>query len=1197
MSKLACPTHDELLSYVVGRLPEDSADALAVHVDECSDCQMTLSDVDEGEDTLVVGLRESAAENLFQDEPECSESVRLLESLVSPGGAAGQLSRLGEYQLLEKLGQGGMGTVYKAVHTKLDRMVALKVLPRNRMDDPRAVARFEREMKAVGALDHPNIVRGLDAREIDGTCLLVMEYIEGLDLSKLVRRLGPLPIADACELVRQVAKGLQAAHQHGLVHRDVKPSNLMLADTGEVKLLDLGLARITADQPADVEMTEAGQTMGTADYMAPEQASDSRKVDIRADIYSLGCTLYKLLCGHAPFGGSQYHSAFDKMKAHTTEPIPSIQDRRAEVPDGLAALLDRMLAKDPADRFAEPAEVTRAIEPFTTGCDLAALVTQARQIEETGESVRPAILAQPQPVPSRGRRRWRTMAISASLAGIVLLGAVFALNTPDEKSPAVTASNALPAKQRQESAAKTLGLPVKYTNDIGMELVLIPAGEFEMGSSWDEIRTFRKQAKELDLIDWYAKHAPDEGPKHRVKLTRPFYMGKYEVTVAQFRQFVQETNYKTEVESSGRGGQTLRLMTGEWQHNPDLNWKNAGFKQDDNHPVVQVTINDAKRFCQWLGKKEGEPKRYSLPTEAQWEYACRAGTTTQFNSGEDPSELQHVANLGDAAFKREFAATERRSLAWDDGYAFTAQVGKFRPNAFGLYDMHGNVSEYCRDHWSPTFYEQSPLVNPVAPAAWFILTRGGNWLYGYAGYSRSAHRHPEIPDVRTSSYGFRVVWTIKRGDDIKVKIELDHTEAEKSLAAVAPSELQAGTEAEKSRAVAASVESPATDETEESPPLAASNESPASDEAEKSPAVAASNELPAKERQERTAKALEIPVKYSNDVGMELALIPPGEFEMGSTWEEISTFQKRAKERELDDWYKQRLLDEGPKHRVKLTRPFYMGKYEVTVGQFRQFVQEANYKTEAESNAPGGWILRPMTADRIWDSDCNWRNPGFEQDDNHPVVLVSINDANRFCQWLSQKEGEPKRYSLPTEAQWEYACRADTTTQWNSGKDPSALQHVANVGDATFQRQFPLNKWARGVAWDDGYIYTAPVGKFRPNAFGLHDMHGNVQEYCRDRFDATFYDKSPLVNPVGPLSGQTLFRGGSFLLGDPDYLRLALRTFAWGNTRTATYGFRVVWTIKRGGDVKVKIAPDRAEEVRRPEVEAEKSPAEAASNE
>ena len=154
---------------------------------------------------------------------------------------------LGEYQLLEELGRGGMGRVYKALHTKLDRVVAVKVLPRGRVGDQKAIARFEREMKAVGRLAHPNIVQAYDAREIDGTPVLIMEFVDGLDLAEIVRRVGPLPVADACELVRQTALALQCAHEHGLVHRDIKPSNIMLARSGEVKLLDLGLARFYAE--------------------------------------------------------------------------------------------------------------------------------------------------------------------------------------------------------------------------------------------------------------------------------------------------------------------------------------------------------------------------------------------------------------------------------------------------------------------------------------------------------------------------------------------------------------------------------------------------------------------------------------------------------------------------------------------------------------------------------------------------------------------------------------------------------------------------------------------------------------------------------------------------------------------------------------------------------------------------------------
>jgi len=334
------------------------------------------------------------------------------------------VQRLGEYLLLEQLGEGGMGVVYKALHTEMDRLVALKVLSRGRMADEHAIARFKREMKAAGRLDHPHIVRAYDAREIEGTRVLAMEYVDGFSLDELGRRLGPLPVADACEIIRQAAMGLQHAHEHGLVHRDIKPSNLMLArpDRGPksqdrdkeavapssaptvecrppgpaVKILDLGLARFRESWPADKSMTVAGYVLGTPDYMAPEQVTDSHSVDIRADIYGLGCTLYTLLVGQPPFAGPSHESAFDKMSAHAHETIPSICSVRDDVSEELQAVLDRTLAKSPAQRFATPGELAGALGPLTSGCDLLRLLAEAESASaasETALSDRPIHLA------------------------------------------------------------------------------------------------------------------------------------------------------------------------------------------------------------------------------------------------------------------------------------------------------------------------------------------------------------------------------------------------------------------------------------------------------------------------------------------------------------------------------------------------------------------------------------------------------------------------------------------------------------------------------------------------------------------------------------------------------------------------------------------------------------------------------------
>jgi serine/threonine protein kinase len=283
---------------------------------------------------------------------------------------------LGEYRLLKRLGSGGMGQVYKAMHLRLEKLVAIKLLPEYKAGDARALARFDREIKAAGRVNHPNVVQALDAREIDGTRFLVMELVDGVNLSQLVRTCGRLEIADACELTRQAALGLQAAHQHGLVHRDIKPSNLMLSRSGQLKILDLGLARFRAEPAEPGEVTEVGETIGTAEYIAPEQVADSHRVDIRADIYSLGCSMFRLLTGQPPFYGAKYHSAVEKMVAHLKEELPSVRELRSEVSEPLETIVTKMVAKDPDQRYSTPAEVAAAIAPLAAGSDLPRLMSK-----------------------------------------------------------------------------------------------------------------------------------------------------------------------------------------------------------------------------------------------------------------------------------------------------------------------------------------------------------------------------------------------------------------------------------------------------------------------------------------------------------------------------------------------------------------------------------------------------------------------------------------------------------------------------------------------------------------------------------------------------------------------------------------------------------------------------------------------------
>jgi len=320
-------------------------------------------------------------------------------------------------------------------------------------------------------------------------------------------------------------------------------------------------------------------------------------------------------------------------------------------------------------------------------------------------------------------------------------------------------------------------------NSISMELVVIPAGEFLMGSP----------ATDKDA-------SPDEQPQHLVQITKPFLMSKYEVTVGQFLKFVQETGYKTEGQKTGKGSTGLDLRTGKVEQKPEYTWQfwlhedehqQSGFEQTEEHPVVCVSWNDAREFCNWLSNKEG--KAYRLPTEAEWEYACRARTTTRYYSGDSEDRLKDVANLADASLKARWVwrSTDPPfpegthlppyAKAWNDGYPFTAPVGRFKPNRFGLYDMHGNVGEWCSDWYDPNYYAaeieirgKSVSKDPTGPATGVLVDisdrlpgapprtlrviRGGVWLDPATGL-RSADRrtHRRHPVDSAADIGFRVV--------------------------------------------------------------------------------------------------------------------------------------------------------------------------------------------------------------------------------------------------------------------------------------------------------------------------------------------------------------------------------------------------------------------------------------------------------
>jgi formylglycine-generating enzyme len=318
-----------------------------------------------------------------------------------------------------------------------------------------------------------------------------------------------------------------------------------------------------------------------------------------------------------------------------------------------------------------------------------------------------------------------------------------------------------PALQAPQATATAQGPAPVWTNSLGMEFVAVPAGSFWMGSAEPpealaQAFPLLEQRRFTDLAD--------EAPVHNVRITRPFYLGRHEVTVGQFRQFLAQSGYKPESIADGTGGygynaQYDPALTARGDafegRDPRYSWNNPGFAQSDNHPVVNVTWNDAQALARWLTEREGV--RYRLPTEAEWEYACRAQTRTRYPHGDAPAALTQHANAFDQAAAPLWPRWKQHALPGNDGYAFTAPVGSYAPNAFGLYDMLGNAWEWVSDWHDEGYYAQSPAADPQGPPTGSVrVRRGGSW-HTWAFYARCGYRNWNSPETRYTLVGMRLL--------------------------------------------------------------------------------------------------------------------------------------------------------------------------------------------------------------------------------------------------------------------------------------------------------------------------------------------------------------------------------------------------------------------------------------------------------
>jgi len=897
------------------------------------------------------------------------------------------------YEILRPLGEGGMGKVYLAKDKRFGKQVVVKV-PTMEAGDKEFKDRFMREIASLATLEHPHIVTTVDWGEIEGIPFLVLRYLGGGSLrDRITDAQGlykPMPLEGLNQWLPQIASALDFIHTKNWVHRDLKPDNILFDEASNPYLADFGIAKALKGAPMGVK-TAKGSFIGSLQYMAPEMHL-GKGIGPRADQFGLAVLVYETLAGKYPFLGEMPVAIFREIMQGKARPIHELVPG---IPLEKSKAIMKGITKEPRNRYGSCVEFANAVLGLSSSemelekgvKGLAKIVIPKTRIEKPKEvfipgtkiekplALKPVIavtrleksgsspdvrllgddyltkegqlLAQlcrdlvksgkvTNELFSEALKFCKNNDISELPSGVLLAEKIETIVKKRHGSieasedivslakeilgigkPVLTGTRVVgTSKPEQLKKAVDKGLQKEILENLGkgikLEMVLIPAGKFMMGSP----------ASEVGRVD--------NETQNEVTLTKPYYMGKYAVTHEQW-EAVMRNNHSSNEEAK--------------------------------FPETGVSWEDCQEFITKLNAKTN--RGYRLPTEAEWEYACRAGTTTEYSYGDNLTKSD--ANI--------------------DGDSIKA-VGSYKPNAFGLYDMHGNVWEWCGS------LQEGEVTDPKgSPTGTSRVLRGGSF-YHDVSRSRSSVRYFLPPSYKVFYNGFRLAKTA----NIKT------------------------------------------------------SESPASVNL----LVAPFTEAKAKEAQKAIAKSLqkeaEWKVTLGNGVIVDLVLIPAGKFMMGSPASEVGR------------------VDNETQHEVTLTKPFYIGKYEFTQEQWQAVMGD--------------------TPSRV-------NGAGF------PVTNVLWDECQYFIKKLNARTNGG--YRLPTEAEWEYACRAGTSTAYSFGDN--LTKDNANI---------------------DGSNIKA-VGSYKPNAFGLYDMHGNVWEWCNDWYGSLQDGES--TDPMGPRTGtKRVLRGGSFLL-------------------------------------------------------------------
>jgi len=1143
---------------------------------------------------------------------------------------------LPQYEITALLGRGGMGAVYKGRQIALDRPVAIKILS-NLLDEADAsfAERFKNEARAMGRIMHPGVVAVFDFGETaDGLLYIVMEFVEGTDVSRMLARQKQLPAEHALAITAHVLDALAYAHARGIIHRDIKPANIMVGYDGVVKVADFGLAKMSQDGHSG--LTQSGTAMGTLHYMAPESLMLGTLVDHRADIYAVGVMLYQMLTGKLPQGMFELPSLqipgldprYDGIIATALRDDRELRYQSAsEMRQELDAILTQPVAKVEAEATHAPA----------------ALPTTARpQPGSKQQPSRPPPPAKSAPAPASSKSSallWVALLVLAVFGGLAWLVFGPTLRRGGARPPAGEPASAKVANPDSQSSAVTK--ETLFINTLGMKFVPVPDSGVLFCIHEVRYKDYAAYAAEAQGVDDSWKDQTCDG---------------YTLT-----------------------------------------------ERTEDHPVMKVSWEDAQKFCAWLSKKEG--KIYRLPTDREWSYAVGIGQEEKWESDTTPATVtknqtefpwgnqwpppEGGGNFSDDSRKAKAPRGDAQYLiGYDDGFPSTAPVMSFKPNKFGLFDMGGNVWEWCEDWYDKTQKDR--------------VLRGGAWGNGVRGNLLLSYRAHYPPGHRHFNHGFRLVVAVP--GSVSDSVSPNSTSAAPPLTAPSPSPASATKEQPFVNSLGMKfVPVPGTEvlfcihETRYKDYAAYADEVQGVDSAWKDQAADGYTPTDNKEQHpvmkvswedaqkfcawlsQKEGKTYRLPTdrEWSMAVGIghserwDAATTPstvfkdPNEFPWGTQWPppkgagNYSDESRKLKSprdgasflADYDDGYPttapvmsfkpnlfglydldgnarewvQDLWDKGENDRVlrggslvshdrinllssrrNHTQPRNSGHYDgfriiLVSGTPPDSVSDSTSSQTPSKPLPVVQSPRPATAtkeqpfvnslgmkfvpvpgtevlfcihetrykdymayaaeaqgvDEAWkDQSAGAFTP--RDSENLPVVRVSWEDVQKFCAWLSKKEG--KLYRLPSDREWSFAVGIGPEENWQANTTPATVvkdqnrfpwgtewpppSGSGNYSDASRNAKAPSAAAHYLQGYNDGFPAMAPVMSFKPNILGLYDLGGNVWEWVDD-----WHDNSRQNH---------VLRGGSWRASNRDHLLSSYRARGSPGVHDFNFGFRLV---------------------------------------